>query len=809
MEGDEDTTMGGTGPPKSIPIGSGRPSSASPVKPSGASLPVNGSQAAPIPSPSFEQSHKEPAPLPSSHQQHPTQENTTPPTPAAALKSAAANSDEKSSTDNDAEDSLMEEDSDFDDEEITMMRGLTVSSQVTGLCYDTRMRYHCEVRPTADVHPEDPRRIYHIYKALCRAGLFDDPELSSRPLVDNPMRRIYIRDATKEEICLIHTSEHYDFVKSTQEMSDEELIALEESRDSIYFNGLTFLSSVLSAGGAIETCRAVVSGEVKNAIAVIRPPGHHAEVDKTMGFCLFNNVCVAAKACQTEFKDTCRKILILDWDVHHGNGVQKAFYEDPNVLYISLHVYQDGRFYPGGKDGDMDCCGEGPGVGKNVNIPWPCQGMGDGDYMYAFQQVIMPIAYEFDPDLVIISAGFDAAVGDDLGGCFVTPACYAHMTHMLMNLAGGKLAVCLEGGYNFRSISKSALAVTRTLMGETPDRLPPTAPGEDAVKTVRRVAMIHSKHWQCMYPKGPQEHVWTNRVHDIIRQYQSKQLFNEFKLTNLFVYRNKISTSFQDQVLASSNYDQERPLLVIFHDPPELMGVPHPVTNKLESHNCWLADVVKDYIEWAVGKGFGVIDVNVPTHTTDKETPGPGQYEDEDQNLVKDTEELAGYLWENYIEPNSATEIFFLGIGDAFYGIANLLMNRDTIYNRLTGVISYVGKNPVRAISSNNDPNLSRWYKSNSLVFVSANHGVWSGPDGFRKPSKRYGTLHKSSKIGLSEMLVQHKSDVFDWILQRVGVEESESGSGEGGEGGARAGGGGGGVARGAGERDGMITSVD
>lgn len=159
---------------------------------------------------------------------------------------------------------------------------------------------------------------------------------------------------------------------------------------------------------------------------------------------------------------------------------------------------------------------------RNVNIPWRSQGMGDADYMLAFQQVVMPIAYEFDPDLVIgmselikdqsrltnvsqVSAGFDAAAGDDLGGCFVTPACYAHMTRSLMNLSLGKLAVCLEGGYNLRSISKSALAVTRTLMGEPPDRLPDTAPSKAAVDVVHEVIGIQSKFWKSLYPKSELE----------------------------------------------------------------------------------------------------------------------------------------------------------------------------------------------------------------------------------------------------------------------------------------------------------------
>ena len=129
--------------------------------------------------------------------------------------------------------------------------------------------------------------------------------------------------------------------------------------------------------------------------------------------------------------------------------------------------------------------------------------MGDGDYMYAFQNVVMPIAIEFDPDFVIVAAGFDAAAGDELGGCFVTPPCYAHMTHMLMSLAGGKIAVCLEGGYNFGAISKSALAVTRTLMGEPPDRLHPTAATASAIDTIAKVRNVQSRHWRSIWPKEP------------------------------------------------------------------------------------------------------------------------------------------------------------------------------------------------------------------------------------------------------------------------------------------------------------------
>lgn len=454
------------------------------------------------------------------------------------------------------------------------MRGLAISSLPTGLCYDERMRYHAEVSATAgeNVHPEDPRRIYYIFKQLCEAGLVDTGDKNDL-VVDQALRRIPAREATREEVELVHVApDHWDFIEATSYMSDETLIDLSEDNtmDSIYFNALSFFSGKLSAGGAIETCKAVFERkEVKNAIAVIRPPGHHAEINQAMGFCLFNNVCIASKVCQKTFGEGCRRILILDWDVHHGNGCQKAFYEDPNILYISLHVHMNGAFYPSGQDGAMDKVGGGVGVGKNVNIPWPTKGMGDGDYMYAFQRVVMPVATEFNPDLVIVAAGFDAAAGDELGGCFVTPPCYAHMTHMLMSLANGKVAVCLEGGYNFQAISKSALAVTRTLMGEPPDRIEATRATDKAVDTIEQVCSIQSRYWDSLKPRDPLYSIVAGQpLHgknfphqisqtldsqstDVLRQAQAKQLYESFRMTKLHILRDNVSPSFDNQVLAS------------------------------------------------------------------------------------------------------------------------------------------------------------------------------------------------------------------------------------------------------------------
>ena len=438
---------------------------------------------------------------------------------------------------------------------------LPYSSSKTGLVYDSRMRLHVEPINMAiredDIHPEDPRRIHEIFQEIQQAGLVqgaDDPPEEAR---DEQCWRIRARQATKGEICLVHSPEHYDFIESLQYMVESELTAHATLLDSIYFHNSTFECATLAAGGAIEACRAVVRGDVRNSIAIIRPPGHHAEHNQPSGFCIFNNVPIAARVCQNDFPEKCRKVLILDWDVHHGNGIQHAFYDNPNVLYISIHVFKNQTFYPSLPDGNYDYCGEGPGKGKNVNIPWADHGMGDSEYIYAFQEVIMPIATEFDPDLVIISAGFDAAEGDMLGGCFVSPAGYAHMTHMLMRIANGKVAVCLEGGYNLRSIARSALAVTRTLMLQPPDRLAEDLepPKESAVEVVQQVKRAHSKYWKCLYPKhlgkDNPSFVDTYRLHDIIREWQSRALSEEHLMTPLLVRKAGIAQSFEHNVIAT------------------------------------------------------------------------------------------------------------------------------------------------------------------------------------------------------------------------------------------------------------------
>lgn len=457
----------------------------------------------------------------------------------------------------------------------------------TGCCYDDRMKLHANSGiDDSPHHPEDPRRIEAIMTKFKENGIvYDGRQIDLVEILKTDpnryMWRIGARKALKTEICTVHTNTHFEWVKSLSEKSSAELremtINFDKGKTSLYVGNLTYQAALISVGGAIETCKSVVTGRVKNAIAIIRPPGHHAEYNESMGFCFFNNVAVAAKVCQADYPEICRRVLILDWDVHHGNGVQNIFYEDPNVLYISIHVYKNGDFYPGlsenedSPDGSVKWCGAGPGEGKNINIGWTDQGMGDGDYMAAFQKIVMPVAHEFNPDLVIISAGFDAAVGDDLGGCFVTPPCYSQMTHMLMSLAAGKVAVCLEGGYNLPAISNSALAVSRTLMGEPPERLALDPINHEAAKTLDEVQRIQSRYWKCMrnnvVPYSELKKRGAKQMDVVIRRSQQEELANTCGMIPLYILRTKVNKVYTNQVLATPRLHDAKKILIIIHDP--------------------------------------------------------------------------------------------------------------------------------------------------------------------------------------------------------------------------------------------------
>ncbi|KAF6094102.1 histone deacetylase 5 [Phyllostomus discolor] len=259
----------------------------------------------------------------------------------------------------------------------------------------------------------------------------------------------------------------------------------------------------MAVGCLVELAFKVAAGELKNGFAIIRPPGHHAEESTAMGFCFFNSVAITTKLLQQKLN--VGKVLIVDWDIHHGNGTQQAFYNDPSVLYISLHRYDNGNFFPG--SGAPEEVGGGPGVGYNVNVAWTGgvdPPIGDVEYLTAFRTVVMPIAHEFSPDMVLVSAGFDAVEGhlSPLGGYSVTARCFGHLTRQLMTLAGGRVVLALEGGHDLTAICDASEACVSALLSVELQPLDETVlqqkPNVNAVATLEKVIEIQSKHWSCV-----------------------------------------------------------------------------------------------------------------------------------------------------------------------------------------------------------------------------------------------------------------------------------------------------------------------
>ena len=254
----------------------------------------------------------------------------------------------------------------------------------------------------------------------------------------NELERIGVRAATEKELETVHTKEHIASIKA---QSETRLGGDAGDLTTPFARGGYEIAS-MAAGGAIELFDAVLTGKVKNGYALIRPPGHHAVRERGMGYCIFSNLAVAIGAAKKVHGDSLR-VAIVDWDVHHGNGTESIFLDDPTVLTISLH--QD-RLYPH-DTGDLDVVG----VGTNINIPLP-PGTGLGGYYAAFDQVVIPAIERFKPDIIAVASGFDSSYLDPLGRMMLTAEGYRTLTSKLMNVAekvcGGRLMMTHEGGYN-------------------------------------------------------------------------------------------------------------------------------------------------------------------------------------------------------------------------------------------------------------------------------------------------------------------------------------------------------------------------
>lgn len=262
------------------------------------------------------------------------------------------------------------------------------------------------------------------------------------------------REATRAEITAVHTPAYLAQLEAFNESGGEISFATQMGKGS-------YDIARLSAGGCIAMMDAILAGEITNGYALCRPPGHHAEPGEAMGFCLLSNAAITARAAQAK---GCAKVAIVDWDVHHGNGAETIFYEDPSVLTISLH--QDNCFPPG--RGAKHERGKGAGEGTNINLPLP-PGSGRGAYLYAFEKVVIPALDAFAPDFIIVASGFDSMGQDPLGRNMLYSAIYKQMAQQLLGAANrhsnGRLMMTHEGGYNPHSVPFAALKVLEALTG--------------------------------------------------------------------------------------------------------------------------------------------------------------------------------------------------------------------------------------------------------------------------------------------------------------------------------------------------------
>jgi len=305
---------------------------------------------------------------------------------------------------------------------------------MTGIVKDPRYFNH----EMGAYHVESPARLKTIYRAL-----EEDRQLTSKLKIISP------RLAQMEEILWIHEKNYYHLLESTQA---RERVILDPDTST---NPSSFQTARLAVGGVLEAARAIMEEEITNAFALIRPPGHHAEKARAMGFCLFNNVAIAAEYLRRSY--SVDRIVIFDWDVHHGNGTQNAFYNRDDVLYFSLHQYPH---YPG--TGHWSEIGQGPGQGLTINCPLQ-GGKGDADYLYALERLLSPIIDTYQPQFFLVSAGFDPHQADPLSSMLLTAPGFAALTEWAMTkalaTAQGRLLLVLEGGYALEALAESVKQV--------------------------------------------------------------------------------------------------------------------------------------------------------------------------------------------------------------------------------------------------------------------------------------------------------------------------------------------------------------
>lgn len=296
-------------------------------------------------------------------------------------------------------------------------------------------------------HPESPERLVAVTEHLAARGLLEK------------MIAVTPEYADEADIALVHDPEYLRKIEAGCRRGDLTLDA-----EDTYLNRHSYTVALLSAGGAIAGAEAVITAKARRAFCAIRPPGHHADGGTGMGFCLLNNIAVAARYLQA--RHGVSRVFIVDWDVHHGNGTQRIFLEDPSVYFFSIHEHPS-FLYPG--TGRRWETGKGAGEGTTLNAPM-APGAGDAEYRIAFEQMLRPAIEAFRPEILLISAGFDAHRDDPLADMQLTDEGFRFMTRFVADMAdrhcGGKLVSVLEGGYELNTVTNSVEAHVRELLGE-------------------------------------------------------------------------------------------------------------------------------------------------------------------------------------------------------------------------------------------------------------------------------------------------------------------------------------------------------
>ncbi|MCG6906997.1 MAG: histone deacetylase [Desulfobacteraceae bacterium] len=351
---------------------------------------------------------------------------------------------------------------------------MTVNPRPTGLVMDPRFLAH----DTGEGHPENAGRLREVYDMLSGGDLL------------RHCRLVKARPCALATLELIHAPGYIRKIAATARQPFSSVAA------DMPVSAKSYLAARLAVGGLLQAVRVVWEGHLANAFALVRPPGHHAEAARAMGYCLFNNVAIAAMFARRELN--VRRVLIVDWDVHHGNGTQHAFERDPSVLFFSSHQHPH---YPG--TGLFTETGLGPGEGYSVNLPLS-KGYGDSEFVALYHRLLRPLALEFEPDLILVSAGFDLHPQDPLGGMCVTPDGFAALTRILMDIADqccrGKLVLALEGGYRRDALRDSIRAVVAELTGRRQTdfhALQQQANPKKVQFVCQRCTTVHKPFWKC------------------------------------------------------------------------------------------------------------------------------------------------------------------------------------------------------------------------------------------------------------------------------------------------------------------------